>query len=246
MITVLLVEDQQEILNHLESLIKTTFNDIQVLKAQSLEEAKIIIESGVAEIFIIDFGLPDGDGLDLVKLIREYYSRQQPIIIQTTRDDQTYQLDIYKSYGNIVYLTKETVFKELIEHIANAKEDVKDQLNSRLMIPGKTISEALDKREICFISKLPNCNNLEVTSYDVKTEDFKYKEIVEMSLSRFLKLYNQSNLFIRCHRSYVINKKMVEKILRTESKILLKYKNVKIELGESYKKDVFKMMKGVF
>ena len=246
MVTVLLVEDEEQILNHLETLIKTTFNDIQVLKAQSLQEAKTIIERGGAEIFIIDFGLPDGDGLDLIKLIRTYYSRQQPIIVQTTRDDKTYQLDIYKQYGNIVYLTKETVFKELVEHVANAREDVKDQLNNRLMIPGKAISEALDKREICFISKLPNCNNLEVTSYDAKTEDFKYKEIIEMSLSRFLELYNQSNSFIRCHRSYVINKKMVEKILRTESKILLKYKNVKIELGESYKKDILKEMKGVF
>ena len=246
MVTVLLVEDEEQILNHLEGLIKTNFNDIQVLKAKSLQEAKVIIESGVAEIFVIDFRLPDGDGLDLIKLIRNYYSRQQPIIIQTTIDDQTYQLDIYKQYGNIVYLTKETVFKELVEHIANAREDVKDQLNNRLMIPGKAISEALDKREICFISKLPNCNNLEVTSYDAKTEDFKYKEIVEMSLSRFLELYNQTNSFIRCHRSYVINKKMVEKILRTENKILLKYKNVKIELGESYKKDILKAMKGVF
>ena len=246
MVTVLLVEDEEQILNHLEALIKATFNDIQVLKAQSLREAKVIIERGDAEIFIIDFGLPDGDGLDLIKLIRTHYSRQQPIIVQTTRDDQTYQLDIYKQYGNIVYLTKETVFKELVEHVANAREDVKDQLNNRLMIPGKAISEALDKREICFISKLPNCNNLEVTSYDAKTEDFKYKEIVEMSLNRFLELYNQSNHFIRCHRSYVINKKMVEKILRTESKILLKHKNVKIDLGESYKKDILKEMKGVF
>jgi len=245
-VTVLLVEDEEQILNHLEELIKTSFNDVQVLKAQSLQEAKVIIESGVAEVFIIDFYLPDGDGVDLVKLIRNYYSRQQPIIIQTTRDDQTYQLDIYKQYGNIVYLTKETVFNELVEHVANAREDVRDQLNNRLMIPGKTIFEALDKREICFISKLPNCNNLEVTSYDAKTEDFKYKEIIEMSLSRFLELYNQSNSFIRCHRSYVINKKMVEKILRTESKILLKYKNVKIELGESYKKDILNSMKGVF
>ena len=242
----MLVEDEEQILNHLEELIKTSFNDVQVLKAQSLQEAKVIIESGVAEVFIIDFYLPDGDGVDLVKLIRNYYSRQQPIIIQTTRDDQTYQLDIYKQYGNIVYLTKETVFNELVEHVANAREDVRDQLNNRLMIPGKTIFEALDKREICFISKLPNCNNLEVTSYDAKTEDFKYKEIIEMSLSRFLELYNQSNSFIRCHRSYVINKKMVEKILRTESKILLKYKNVKIELGESYKKDILNSMKGVF
>jgi len=246
MVTVLLIEDEEQILNHLELLIKNAFTDIQVLKAKSFHEAKVIIESGVAEIFIIDFGLPDGDGFDLIKLIREYYSRQQPIIVQTARDDKAYQLDIYKQYGNIVYLTKDTVFNELVEHVANAREDVKDQLNNRLMIPGKVISEALDKREICFISKLPNCNNLEITSYDIKTEDFKYKEIIEMSLNRFLQLYNQSSLFIRCHRSYIINKKMVEKILHSESKILIKYKNVKIELGESYKKDVLKAMKGVY
>ena len=246
MVTVLLVEDEKQILNQLEALIKTNFNDLQVLKAQSFKDARAIIESGVAEIFIIDFVLPDGDGLDLIKLIRTYYSRGQPIIIQSSIRDQTYQLDIYKQYGNIVYLTKETVFDELVEHVANAREDVRDQLNNRLMIPGKAITEALDKREICFVSKLPNCNNLEVTSYDAKTQDFKYKEIIEMSLNRFLELYNQSNTFIRCHRSYVINKKMVEKILRAESKVLLKHKNVKIELGESYKKDILKELKGVF
>ena len=85
-----------------------------------------------------------------------------------------------------------------------------------------------------------------MTSYDVKTEDFKYKEIVEMSLNRFLELYNQSKLFVRCHRSYIVNRKMIENILHTENKILLKHKNVKIELGESYKKSVLNATRGVF
>lgn len=244
--TVLIVEDRTYILDQLETLLKANFTDIQILKAQTFLDAKEIIESGSADVFIIDFGLPDGDGIDLIKLIRQYYSRQQPIIVQTMKEELDYQLEIYKKYGNITYLTKKTVFSELVESVANAREDIQDQLNTRLMIPGKTIIEALDRREICFVSKLPNCNNLEVTSYDFQKEDFKYKEINEMSLARFLELYNESGFFIRCHRSYVVNKKMIQQVLRAEDKILLKYKGVKVDLGEAYKKDVLKALKGVF
>ena len=245
--TILIIEDNKEILDHLERLIRRYFEDeFQILKAETFQEAKVIIENGMIEIFIIDFNLPDGDGLDLIKLIRSYYSRKQPIIVQTVRDDTTYQLDVYKSYGNIVYLTKDVVFDELIEQLANAREDLRDQMNERLMIPGKSIVEALDTREICLISKVLNSNNLEITSYDNRLNDFKYKEITNMSLETFLKTYNSSDLFIRCHKSHIVNKKMVKKIDRTENKLELKYKNMKVEIGEAYKKEMLRAMRGVF
>lgn len=247
MMTILIIEDNKEILDHLERLIGRYFNDeFQILKAETYHEAKMIIENGMIDIFIIDFNLPDGDGLDLIKLIRNYYSRKQPIIVQTVRDDTTYQLDVYKSYGNIVYLTKDVVFDEVIEHLADAREDLRDQMNQRLMIPGKSIIEVLDTRAICLISKVLNSNNLEITSYDNYLKDFKYKEINNMSLEVFLKTYNASDIFIRCHKSHIVNKKMIARIDRTENKLELKYKNMKVELGETYKKEILKVMKGVF
>ncbi|MCL2559486.1 MAG: response regulator [Turicibacter sp.] len=246
MITLLIVEDTKEILDHLERLIRRSFqDDFQILKAETFQEAKVIIENDMVEVFIIDFDLPDGDGLDLIKLIRNYYSRKHPIIVQTVRDDTTYQLDVYKSYGNIVYLTKDVVFDELIEQLANIKEDLREQMNERLVIPGKSIVEAIDMREICLVSKVLNSNNLEITSYNHSSKDFKYNIITNMSFDGFLEAYNTSDLFIRCHKSHVINKKMIEKIDRRENWVVLKHKNMKIELGEAYKKDVLTAVRGV-
>lgn len=246
MMTILLIEDNKEILRYLERLIALHFkHDFQILKAETFFDGKKIIESRLADIFIIDFNLPDGDGLDLIKLIRTHYPRWQPIIVQTVRDDTTYQLDVYKSYGNIVYLTKDIVFEELVEHLANAKEDLKDQTNDRLIISGRSVFEALDTRGICLISKVPNTNNLEVTSYDIRTQDFKYKEIPSMSLDSFLKQHNSSDVFIRCHKSHIVNKKMIEKIDRIDNKVLLKYKNLRVELGDAYKKEILQAMRGL-
>jgi len=59
MVTILIVEDQAHILDQLEALLMTNFKDIQTLKAQTFLDAKEIIEGGNADIFIVDFGLPD-------------------------------------------------------------------------------------------------------------------------------------------------------------------------------------------
>lgn len=48
-------------------------------------------------LFFINFGLPDGHGMDLIEMIRAQ-KIEYPIIVQTEHDDWDYKLEIYDKY----------------------------------------------------------------------------------------------------------------------------------------------------
>lgn len=76
---ILIIDDEKEITELIEAFLKN--ESYQVYKAHSSNEAIRIIESESLDLAIIDIMLPDGNGFDLCKLIREKYT--YPIIMLT-------------------------------------------------------------------------------------------------------------------------------------------------------------------
>ena len=71
-----------------------------------------------------------------------------------------------------------------------------------------------------------------------------------MGLEKFMKEYNESGIFLRCHREYIVNRKMVKKVDISTSDITLLYESkngsVKyIPIGMAYKKDVLSQLRGI-
>ena len=249
--TVLVVEDDPNILRKIEQHIFLAFDyESQVLKAKTFAQAKEIIESGLVEISIIDFTLPDGHSEDLIALIREQ-PRRHPIIVQTTIKDRDYQIKIYKEYGDIIYLTKDVLFEELTEHLLEARASLKDTATHRLAIPGQKIITSLDINQICYVTTIMGTNNLHVELYDFEEKAYTYTEINNMSLDKFMQEYNELGTFLRCHKSYIVSIKMIEQVSRDDNEILLLYRRkyhgeVKIDIGKVYKKDVLAVLKGLY
>lgn len=249
-ITVVVIEDNPKFLAQLEKEITWFFKrEFQVRRAKTFKEAKEIIEQGFGEIFIIDLGLPDGHGEDLIEMIRER-PIEYPIVVQTVNNDINHQLKIYKKYDNIVYLTKEELFQELTKRLAKARENIGNLLRNRIAIPGKQIIDSLRADEVCYVMTIPNSHHLHVELYDFENKTYSNVEIKNMNLEQFMREYNAIGMFLRCERGFIVNIKMIEKVFKQDNEILmlprLNDKEVRINIGGTFKKDALAKLKGLY
>ena len=82
---ILIIDDEPKIIKFVEaSLSLAGFN---ILTALTGNEAKMIISSGLPDIIILDLGLPDIDGFEILEELRSYST--VPIIILTARDNES-------------------------------------------------------------------------------------------------------------------------------------------------------------
>lgn len=109
---VLLIEDEENIQTFVTALLET--NDFSVLSAKNCSDGKMMFSSHNPDIIVLDLGLPDGDGLDLLKIIRTTSS--VPVIVLSARSDETDKVDALDSGAND-YITKPFGSKEFVARI---------------------------------------------------------------------------------------------------------------------------------
>lgn len=112
MIRVLVVEDDKEI----RALVKSSLEveGFEVLTAVSIGEAQRMISHAKPELIILDLGLPDGDGVELVHSVRKEHNL--PIIIISARDQEAQKIRLLDA-GADDYLTKPFGVQELLARI---------------------------------------------------------------------------------------------------------------------------------
>jgi two-component system KDP operon response regulator KdpE len=110
--TILIIDDEVQIRYLLN--ITLTANNYKVSEASTGKEGMALAASFQPVMILLDLGLPDTDGLDLIKNLREWY--QKPIIILSVRDSEA---DIIKALDNGAndYLTKPFHTGELLARI---------------------------------------------------------------------------------------------------------------------------------
>jgi CheY-like chemotaxis protein len=64
-------------------LVCTIFEDCEVISAQSKTEGPRRAEGGLFDLYLLDYSLPDGTGLELARLIRQF-DDSTPILIVTS------------------------------------------------------------------------------------------------------------------------------------------------------------------
>jgi len=136
--TILIIDDEIQIRRLLE--ITLSASDYVVSEASTGKEGLIMAASAHPSLIILDLGLPDIDGLQVIKLLREWY--QKPIIILSVRNNEE---DIVKALDNGAndYLPKPFRTGELLARIRVAirsSQEVPD--NSNLTFGSLTIDLA--------------------------------------------------------------------------------------------------------
>lgn len=109
---ILIVEDD----NHIKNLISTTLkvNKYNYLVASSGNEAIMLAVSHKPDIILLDLGLPDMDGVEIIKNVREWSNI--PIIVISARSEDTDKIDAL-DFGADDYITKPFSVEELLARI---------------------------------------------------------------------------------------------------------------------------------
>jgi two-component system, OmpR family, KDP operon response regulator KdpE len=110
--SILIIDDEVQIRRLLE--ITLSASGYKISEASTGKEGLILAATGQPVLIILDLGLPDFDGLDILKKLREWYLK--PIIILSVRNSEE---DIIKALDNGAndYLTKPFRTGELLARI---------------------------------------------------------------------------------------------------------------------------------
>lgn len=112
---VLIIEDEINICNFIKTILET--NGYQVISAQNAESGKVLFLSHRPDLMILDLGLPDRDGTEIIKEIRKVSA--MPIIVLSARtheSDKVNALDL----GADDYITKPFGTGELLARVRAA------------------------------------------------------------------------------------------------------------------------------
>ena len=109
---ILIVEDD----NHIKNLISTTLKvyKYNYLVATSGNEAIMLAVSHKPDIILLDLGLPDMDGVEIIKNVREWSNI--PIIVISARSEDKDKIDAL-DFGADDYITKPFSVEELLARI---------------------------------------------------------------------------------------------------------------------------------
>lgn len=111
-LSVLVVEDDLEIRTMIQSALKV--EGFEVSTAVSVSEAQAMLQHSPPDVMVLDLGLPDGEGLSLVRGIRAQSSL--PIVVVSARHQEAQKIELLDA-GADDYLTKPFSVGELLARI---------------------------------------------------------------------------------------------------------------------------------
>ena len=133
--TILIIDDENQIRMLLE--ITLSAKGYHIVEASTGKEGLALAASLVPECIILDLGLPDADGVEVLKRLREWYFK--PVIILSVRSTED---DIVKALDNGAndYLTKPFRTGELLARIRMAiRQSQGIAVNTVVMVGSLTI-----------------------------------------------------------------------------------------------------------
>ena len=114
-ISILLVEDEKNICDFIAAALNA--QDYKITTAHSGQEALPIITSQCPDLILLDLGLPDMDGIEILKKIREWSST--PVIVVSARGEESDKVEAL-DLGADDYIAKPFGTSELLARIRTA------------------------------------------------------------------------------------------------------------------------------
>lgn len=168
---ILIVEDEAGICNFISAILAS--NNFDVLKTAKGTEAVSLVASRCPDLVLLDLGLPDMDGIEVLKTIRQW--SDVPVIVVSARGlerEKVQALDL----GADDYVTKPFGTSELLARIRTALRHSK---NHRTGSGAETEQITIGELEINYAKRL-----ISIAGEEIHLTPIEYKIIV--LLSRYL------------------------------------------------------------
>ena len=115
MISILLLEDLPEIRAWLSKLVLQVFPDAQIAEAARVHDALGLVSAIKFDLALVDLGLPDGSGVDVVGALREHQPETQSVVV-TIHDGDEHLFPALQA-GAFGYILKEQPRELIIEQL---------------------------------------------------------------------------------------------------------------------------------
>ena len=119
---ILLLEDLPEIRTWLKALVMQVFPNAQIVECARVHDAQAQVSAQKFDLALIDLGLPDGSGVDVVSALRESQPDAQSVIV-TIHDDDDHLFPALQAgaYGYILKEQSRELITEQLQRIAQGE-----------------------------------------------------------------------------------------------------------------------------
>jgi DNA-binding response OmpR family regulator len=114
--TILLLEDTRTVQNYIRDVLRSLPREHKLISARKVEEGQLLAADQKIDLFIVDLGLPDGDGLDFLCDMATLFPEAKALII-TSNPNSEYR-DRARKLGVLNILAKPLQRKALLEAVA--------------------------------------------------------------------------------------------------------------------------------
>jgi DNA-binding NarL/FixJ family response regulator len=134
--TILLLEDLPEIRSWLKALVTQVFPDAQIHESARVHDALGLVSALKFDLALVDLGLPDGSGVDVVNALREQQPDAQSVVV-TIHDDDEHLFPALQA-GAFGYILKEQareLITEQLQRISQGEPPLSPSIAFRMAQP---------------------------------------------------------------------------------------------------------------
>jgi len=235
----LILEDEQQFINKIDSVIKSMDIDSKVLTAYNVEEALEKAHSTAVDVFLVDINLNEPrTGLDFIREVRASYPLS-PIIVISSLSEMHHKITAFNDLKVLGYIDKPFENEQVIDDLTKAIEIAKIINNRTVTFKRQNFARTYRTKDIYCIQRMPKGKKrIVVTAYDETSDELSTDEFsIKSSLAEVLDLFHNSKDVVRCHQSWIVNPKFIRGFDVNKEELIL-VNNIKIPLGDTYKHNV--------
>jgi DNA-binding NarL/FixJ family response regulator len=131
---ILLLEDLPEIRAWLRALVLRVFPDAQISEAARVHDAIELVQAVKFELALVDLGLPDGSGVDVVTKLRDLQPEAQSVVV-TIHDDDEHLFPALQAgaYGYILKEQARELISEQLQRISQGEPPLSPSIARRVI-----------------------------------------------------------------------------------------------------------------
>jgi DNA-binding NarL/FixJ family response regulator len=133
--TALILEDNPEAMNLLQEIIAESFDGIKTQTASNIETCKKILENLEPDIALIDMGLPDGSGLEIIKQLKEK-NENAYVVVTTIFDDSNTLFSALRAGvdGYILKYQSKAMIVDLLKGITEGRPPLSPTIAKKILL----------------------------------------------------------------------------------------------------------------